>query len=253
MAKSLPTRSQPIQLSDTVEHRIKLYSVAAMAAGVSVLAMTQPAESKIVVTNANIAVNPGSVAYIDLNNDGINDFQLSVAIGGYDHSFYATLAIAPLTGGRVVGGNRGPLGPYASALASNANIGPSARFSSSVARGQITIERSNGAESGPTSTYKLYGKWGGAGTRYLGVKFLINGRVHYGWVRMTVSRTIVYSGAKTVSATITEYAYDTVAKAKLGAGETVITAPPDGTAKETGPSIGMLALGNDGLSLWRRE
>jgi hypothetical protein len=160
MARSLPTRSQPIELSDTVERRIKLYSVAAMAAGVSVLALAQTAESKIVVTNANIAVNPGSVVYLDLNNDGINDFQLSVAIGGYDHSFYATLAIAPLTGGRVMGGNRGPLGPYAFALASNSNIGPSAHFSSSVARGQITIVRSNGSQSGPTSHFKLYGPVG---------------------------------------------------------------------------------------------
>ena len=50
-----------------------------------------------------------------------------------------------LGGGKVMGGNRGMLGPYASALAKGANIGPSAHFSSSAARQQIILE-DNGLE-----------------------------------------------------------------------------------------------------------
>src|SRR5579862_9910203 len=120
-----------------IHQHLNLYSAAAMAAGVSVLALAHPAEGSVVVTKTNITVGFGSQVSIDINKDGINDFTIAGEGANYDHSFYATFAIRPLTGGKVVGGKRGPLGPYASALVKGANIGPSAHFSSSVARSQI--------------------------------------------------------------------------------------------------------------------
>jgi hypothetical protein len=260
MLRSLPVRAVDAVLPESIDHSLKLYSIAALAAGVSILALAPPAEGSVIVTNTNIPINPGASAAIDLNNDGINDFGLAVAVGGYDHSFYTTFAITPLTGGKVVGGARGSLGPYASALVSGANIGASEHFSSSVGRGQVTIERSNGAQSGPTVlTYKLYGKWGALGSsQYLGVKFLIKGVTHYGWVRLTVSRSEVFSGATRISGTITEYAYETVANKKIGAGattdtdESAATQIQEGGPTPSGPSLGMLALGANGLTLWRQ-
>jgi len=233
--------------NENINRRLAVYSAAAVTAGVGMLALAQPAEGSVVITKVNIPISSGT--QIDLNKDGINDFVFTFSKGGYDHSFYATLAVQPLTGGKVVGGARGSVGPYASALAKSANIGPSAHFSSSAGRGQLVIERSNGSVSGPTSHYKLYGKWGSATNQYLGVRFLIKGAIHYGWIKMTITR---------LSGTITEYAYETVAGKKIvatgaSAGGAVEAAGESANTKPSGPAIGMLALGADGLALWRRE
>lgn len=238
--------------TEIFNRRLGFYSLAAASAGVSVLALAQPAEGEIIVTQANIAIGPGSIAYVDLNNDGLNDFEFAAAVGGYNHSFYATLAMTPITGGRPVGGARGPYGPYGSALVSGANIGATAHFSSSVARGQVTLERSNGSQSGPTSSkYRLYGQWGIGTTNYLGVKFLIKGQTHYGWIKLTMGET-------RLSGTITEYAYETIANKAIPAGATANTEQP--TPSQTGitgsdsrgPSLGMLAAGAEALSIWRQ-
>ncbi|MGH9493883.1 MAG: hypothetical protein ACRD3B_02700 [Candidatus Sulfotelmatobacter sp.] len=239
---------------ESMNHRLNLYSVAALTAGVSLLALAKPAEGSVVVTKTNISLTNGGQASIDINKDGTNDFFLSVGAGGYDHSFYATFAVTPLAGGKVTGGNsRGVLGPYASALAKGANVGPSAHFSSSVGRERIIVERTAGFVSG-SSGHSSYGKWGNVSNRYLGVKFLIKGQTHYGWIRLSVQWT------HGLTATITAYAYETVANKKIGGGNapdapvsTDASVVPLGNSKRKGPSIGLLALGSDGLAAWRRE
>src|SRR5215469_15348836 len=74
------------------DHRMKLYSAAAIAAGVSALALAQPAESEVIVTRQQIKVpywnssgQPASVA-LDLNGDGVNDFYFSIYTFAY-HTF----------------------------------------------------------------------------------------------------------------------------------------------------------------------
>ncbi len=237
--------------SESLNYRLNLYSVAAITAGVGLLALAKPAEGSVVVTQANIEVSFQSP--IDLNHDGVNDVMLINDIANYDHSFYGTFAAAPLNGGKVMGGNRGILGPYASALAKGANIGPSAHFSSSAARQQIILERFNGNVSAATFiTY--YGPWKpGTGPHYLGVRFLIKGEVHYGWIQLNIT------GSEDTK-TVTAYAYETVANKKIGAGATSDAADtPAEISRQaipqstTGPSLGMLALGTDGLALWKRD
>ncbi len=51
--------------------------------------------------------------------------------------------------------------------------------------------------------------------RYLGVKFLISGQTHYGWIRLTV-----ITEPRGMSATITGYAYETIANKPIKAGQT---------------------------------
>ncbi len=250
------TRStSPGQPSDeNIDRRLGLYAAGAAAAGVSLLALAAPAQGSVVVHQVNISVTEVSTAFIDLNADGKNDFEFFVSRGGYDHSFYRTFAVVPLTGGKPVGGARGALGPYGSALASGANIGPSAHFSSSIARGQVTLERTNGFVSG-SSQYTPYGQWGlNSASHFLGVKFLINGAYHYGWIKLSVDR------ANGLEAFITEYAYETVAGKKIAAGATSASAAQAKASpaevikrKDRGPSLGMLAAGSDALSMWRRE
>jgi hypothetical protein len=119
---------------------------------------------------------------------------------------------------------------------------------------------------------RLYGKWlGNNPERFLGVRFLIDGIIHYGWVRLTIT-----SGPdKSVAGTITGYAYETIAGKTIKAGavsdgsETDDSQAEGGQAENdqavanhadntqapvqhfSGPTLGMLALGAHGLPLWR--
>src|SRR5689334_8341205 len=62
-------------LSGTAEHGLRLYSLAAAAASVSVLALLQPAEAEIVITNKTIPLHANTPVLLDLNGDGVNDFD----------------------------------------------------------------------------------------------------------------------------------------------------------------------------------
>jgi hypothetical protein len=260
MSRNLRKDPAGHSLPTSIEHRIKLYSLAATAAGVGMLALSQPAAGEVVYTKAKIYVSPfGGTASIDLNNDGKPDFQFTAPAGGYDHSFYASLLVGPLRGGEVVGGHRQLHSPYASALAGGAKIGPSAHFSSSAVRGNIIVERSIGFAS--ASTFKQFvGSWNfpNGTNHYVGVKFLIDGATHYGWIRLTINL------ANSMQSVITGYAYETVPDKPITAGAGMTSAEatadqprdvqsPKEVSKTTGPSLGMLALGASALPLWRRD
>jgi hypothetical protein len=259
MSRKVSARPLRTTLSETTDHRMKLYAVAAAAAGVSMLALAQPADAEVVITRKNIPIPLGSYdtgtfpVPIDLNHDGINDFSFSLSSFAY-HSFDAALEVRALTGGEVVGNEGKFPRPYASALVRGAKIGPPAHFSAGAA-GSATIARSHGEDINSTFySRKTYGKWGGnPPNRYLGVKFLIDGEIHYGWVRLTV---IWGPHRNDISATITAYAYESVANkptfAGIPEGAADIQAQPK--AESLGrASLGMLASGAAGLALWRRD
>ncbi len=255
MQRNLSRRSAKATLSETIDHRAKLYSVAAAAAGVTMLALAPPAAAEVVVHGTNLPINPSPSNFtsvpLDINRDGISDFNFSLSSFAY-HSFNADLFLIPATGNAVVG-NKGPVFAYAAVLARGAKIGPSAHFTSS-ARGLDMIERSHGeAISSTFYSRKLYGNWSGnPPNRYIGVKFLIDGETHYGWVRFSVT-----SGPhRPISALITAYAYETVANKRILAGipEGSASIQAEPKAESLGhPSLGMLAAGADGLALWRRD
>jgi hypothetical protein len=101
--------------------------------------------------------------------------------------------------------------------------------------------------SGPYSV----GPWAGGKNGYLGLKFMIDGQVHFGWARVTVTKHIG-------EVVLTGYAYETVANKHLKAGQTSET--PQEEAKTSasaypasGPSLGMLAKGADAMEVWRRK
>ena len=155
-----------------------------------------------------------------------------------------------------MGAAAGKNGPYASCLLRGAKVGASDHFLA----GKDTIEDSyiyyrSASSHGPK---KLYGKWGGNHpNRFLGVKFKINGQTHYGWIRITVTTVNAPVQFPDMTATITEYGYETIANKSLGAGLASADAADDEAQaiadKPRHPSLGMLALGAGGLALWRRE
>src|SRR5215831_15886156 len=71
--------SEPRKLangSDSVPRNLNMYALAAGAAGVSMLALAQPADAKIVYTPTNVKFGEGSTYNLDLNHDGITDFVI---------------------------------------------------------------------------------------------------------------------------------------------------------------------------------
>jgi hypothetical protein len=240
----------------TLDRRIKSYSLAAAAAGVSVLALSHPADAKVVITNKNIPIPlcvvgfPCSVS-IDLNGDGINDVKFSLILS-YNQSWNSRLlTVAGQNGGSILGtAAGGKYSPYASCLLRGAKIGASDHF----LRGKETMENSfiqfyssTTLQRPPKKT--LHGKWGGDHpNRFLGVKFKIDGKTHYGWIRVTVKPNATNSQWPAMSATITEYGYETVANKSLDAGLSSGADFADDQVQTPAfspdhPSLGMLALG----------
>lgn len=240
-------------VSPTFDQRMKLYSVAAAATGVSILALAQPSNAEVVITRKTIPLNqvndvPTRVP-VDINRDGIPDFSFSVTNFAY-HSREAKIAILPLQGGAVVGVPAEKAPAYASALMHGAKVGPSARFSS---KGFAEVGRSYIPYTPSQYLRYVYGKWeGNPPNRFVGVRFLIKGQTHYGWIRLSINTTTY-----PLSGTITAYAYETVPNKPILAGMAPASATRDAAELQTppssGPSLGMLAMGADRLAVWRRE
>ena len=252
MPRKALARLTSTDLSNILDRHLKVYSAAALAAGVSMLALAKPAQSEVVVTKRTIPIpvnpqNGSGPAAIDFNHDGIRDFSAAIYYSAYPQSDHSLDIFAPNGGSAMVASPNG----YALALARGAKIGPSAHFNSR----NRPIEFVNGRDSSTSATYTrtLRGNWGGdLRNRFLGVKFLINGQTHYGWIRLTV-----ITDPRGLSATITGYAYETVPNKKItagaGASPASETKVSNQTQKPDAVSLGMLALGADGLPRWRRE
>src|SRR5260370_32281465 len=106
MPRNLTAHPKQVTLPQFIDHRVKLYSVAAAAAGVSMLALAQPSDAEVVITRTNLPINPVTNRYttvsIDIDRDGIPDFQFSLSDFLY-HVDTALPGVRPLTGGAAVG------------------------------------------------------------------------------------------------------------------------------------------------------
>jgi hypothetical protein len=264
MSSTRPTHSAQQPSSDHLSSQLSLYSFAAAAAGVSILALAIPAEGEVVITRKTIPIPLslfGVVSVgISLANNGIDDFNFTLRSGNTARSTGALLSLRVNN----EGDGRGVVGfsrtntysagfRYASALMRGAKIGPSENFvSSSSSRFGDRIEASY-PPSHPRGR-RLFGKWGGTPkNRYVGVRFWIKGETHFGWIRLSVNTDIPHN----MSATITGYAYETVPNKPIFAGTAerspVRSQADDSLHSPGGPSLGMLASGVNGLPIWRRK
>ncbi len=243
------------KLSRKIDSRSRTYSIAAAAAGVSLLAMAQPADAEVVITRKTIPIPVSSyfgeqhIVPISLNNSGVTDFSFSLYSFAY-HGFNQTLNVVPAEGGAVVAAPSPRGGSFAAALVRGAKIGSSAQFGSK----RVDIEQAEGFDASSKYSRNLYGNWGdNPANRFLGVRFLIDGETHYGWVRLTVT-----TEPRGFSAEITAYAYETIANKRILAGVSGTSSVAEARPQSIEPSserasLGMLAVGANGLALWRRE
>ena len=234
-----PRSMQP--LSESFLSHVNAYALAAGATGVSVMALAQPAEAEIVYTAANTSIPFDRVVSIDLNHDGNPDFKFYFYTFAY-HSFHGDLNVSPVNGGGVIAG----AGKYASPLFRGASIGPARAF----ADGAPMFNSRGFAYDSRSYSRHVFGPWVNVQNRYLGVDFVVDGATHYGWIRLTTKLDYY----RNMTATVTGYAYETVAGEPIKAGQlTEEASVPAGSAPLAKPSLGVLALGSQGLELWRRE
>jgi hypothetical protein len=248
-----PEKSHEAHLGAALERRLLAYTAAATAAGMGILASGKVAEAKIVYTPADkhIRVN-GGVVNLDLDHDGTTDFTFQAEYHlGTGHGTGGNLVLKPRTvmGGAVNYRSQGL--SWVAALPKGQKIGPGDMFESF--RTEILASGVVGA-----STTLSGGPWTSPTRAYVGLKFAIKGKVHYGWVRVV---TLGSSQRFHYRAVITGYAYETSPNKAIIAGKT--TGSDDASVEGSNAALamptakpatlGMLALGAPGLSIWRRE
>jgi len=233
---SAPQSRKTFKISDSLNRQLNTYALVASAAGVSVLALARASEAKVVYTETHQVTHTGFPLYIDLNHDGIKDFVLRTRY--YWGSYFEVGLSASGYRKNVVAGRRFKSnGSYffsaASALPVGARIAPERKFP--VHHPFMAVELFNRVH---TSEYSDVGPWvdkdKGVRNRYLGLKFVIHGKVHYGWARLSVTLGH-HRQYDDVSGTLTGYAYETVPNKPIIAGQItgpdVITVQPETLGK----------------------
>jgi hypothetical protein len=247
MAFSAGRHKQAVPISDSLQRKLSLYALAAGAAGVGLLTSSSSAEGEVVYTPVHEVLGRNQKYAIDLNHDGITDFTLDnfFSQGGRRGSYkQAILTIKPTAGAIVCSSE----GYAAGALQKGAEIGPKDESGAACSVMAFrTVEGSFGTYS--------FGPWFNVSDKYLGLRFEIQGQVHYGWARLTVK----WNHAYWIVATLTGYAYQTDANKPITAGDEggnttgVLGSVPTGAVEsQNKSSLGALALGSLGLPDSRR-
>ena len=244
------------KLSD-FDQRLNLYSLAATAAGVGLLALAQPSEAEIIYTKAHRVINPNTTIKLDLNHDGIADFSLKDTFSTTFYSSFGRLSALPIGQTNQIRGHTVSQRAYASALFAGAHVGPKGQFLPGT--GQMAATSFLGGLH-PQVSGVCTGPWANVTHRYLGLKFVITGKVHFGWARLNVTCS---AQGSTVSALLTGYAYETVPNRRIVTGKEKGDGDIDNASRQSrtspGPSalqpasLGRLAQGAAGLTAWRAK
>jgi len=218
------TSRKPSRLSEPLQRHLNAYALAASAAGVGVLALGQPAEGEIIYTPSHVRIVVGDNGkyrhHLDLNHDGVIDFSLRMSVSLSSDTW---LGILGASGNQAAGSQprRGYDG-LAYALRAGRQIGPDLRF------GPYNYEVM--AVRSPRGS--CLGPWINVTGRYLGLRFTIKGRVHYGWARLNVTCSSKNDavGSAGFSGLLTGYAYETIPNKPIITGKTkgpdVLTVDP---------------------------
>jgi hypothetical protein len=216
------------QLPKSLPHQLSMYALAASATAVSLLALTPATEAEIIYTHAHQVIPTGfpGIYFLNLNPDGVADFEFKNWWNNDPDGSEGFLSVLPARPGNGIGGygTVGQLAFWGTPFRAGVKLGPHARFYSD------TVWMVN----------NCIGPWYDVKDRYLGLKFSVKGKVHYGWARLTVScNPATFKN----TAFLSGYAYETIPDKAIVTGDTKgpedVTALPD--AAPTG--LGALALG----------
>jgi hypothetical protein len=229
-------------LNITLENGLLSYAAAAAAAGVSLVALSSSSEAKVVFTPTHQTIARNVRYILDLNNDGVGDFTISNIGNDFDigrnvRNTNGSSSTSVFLRAYAVGQSHRVWGAggFQSALSKGVTLSSKGQFNQSGGLMGNVYSRDG---FGPT--YK--GPWAPNGAtvtnKFIGLKFVINGQVHYGWARFDARlRNAENGGAGHVL--LTGYAFESVANKPIRTGQTtgteVVTMPP--------VSLGRLAAG----------
>jgi hypothetical protein len=249
--KASPLPRKTANLSESIHQQLSMYALAASAAGVGTLCFAMPAEARIVYTPVHVAIKAnGGLFRFDLNHDGIPDFGLSNRSALYQGNVLLVRPSQPaneiwLTNSNACGTSF-PV-PVAAAVPKGKRIGPKRDFQNNNGFGAVMASDSKTGSCGA---------WFGQSDfqAYLGLKFTIKGKIHFGWARVKVD---TQRQDEPFSAILTGYAYETIPGKAIIAGATKgpVDEPTAALSSQTPEptTLGALALGAPGLSIWRRK
>lgn len=183
---------------------------------VTAMMFSMSAKAQIIYTDVNpdsvvsVVAYPSMINYnIDLNNDGINDYQITCArsyatCGGFgSRAFRSYVSVYALNSNSVI------------AVTNSAN--PRAmNFNDSILPGLSLSDTGyfryvlSGFNCGST----ILGVWPNSTEHFLGLKLIVGANTYYGWLRMQV-----FVGSPT-TCTIKDYAYNSISNQPILAGET---------------------------------
>jgi len=216
-------------LSKSAHQQLSMYALAASAAGVGTLILAQPAQAKVVYTPANIKiVQNGGLITFDLNHDGIPDFGLSNKFTSFSSNELWTLKAVQTRQANEI---REGLPCYeeelcAAALPQGVKIGLEGQFQQDPRSGLLMIQLAI------CDSCSNNGPWLNVKQAYLGLKFVIKAKTHFGWARVKLSHNMYGP----IQATLTGYAYETIPGKSIIAGQTKgpDDTRPGGARKKTG-------------------
>jgi hypothetical protein len=254
---------KPASLSNSVHRQLNMYALAATAAGVGLLSLAQPAEGKIVYTKAHrLMFKRNALVQLDLNHDGIADFMLGIIASAYPTDGGGLVAFSARGRSSNTVRTTSQHG-WAAAYPPGISIGPKHHHFSSVSSPAVLEHGCGVSSTSACHSDGTFGNWLNVKNRYLGLVFVINGEIHYGWARLDAGlfpATSAVGGR--LYGLLTGYAYETIPGKPIITGRTKEANDQDieepDPASLTTPtrepaSLGLLALGTPGLSIWRRE
>jgi hypothetical protein len=231
-----------VKLGNEFEKRLSSYVSSAAAAGVGLLAITNSSDAEVVYTPAHIKipVSDTQTVPLDLNHDGKTDFSFANRsyIGRYGYGRFALTIIAGNSRNQIWGKGGSVSARFASALPAGRTIGAEKSYFQGGKVAQMASVLGYSFQS------RTQGQFPYARGRYLGMQFVIEGKIHFGWARLNVPSISHQHG---ITAVVTGYAYETIPGKPIITGKTkgpdVVTLQP--------ATLGHLATGASAIPAWR--
>jgi hypothetical protein len=244
------------KLSASIQQRLNSYALVATAAGVSVLACSQGVEARVVTKRIGTYLEGNSHYFFNPAGQNVA-FHVNASFLNHGPTSYWNRVFlqAQTAGAFFVSGPQQLPG----ALRAGSKIGPGRHFAKGAAYGGLLFTYGNyggGTQNHHKGNFKF------DKIEFVGFKFSLSGKEHFGWLRLRIKINGVFAITDLI-----DYGYETIPGKAIKAGQTKSTV--NGSGEETfGPaasmtnpipdtpqpaSLGMLALGAQGVPLWRRK
>jgi hypothetical protein len=174
------------------------------------------------IPDSNILKLRNDTFKLDINNDGIYDFEF--------HKYITTVCIDNWNGGgsSVIRISVQPIGGSNAIMTGLSNLPPALNNSVAITPDSTWAPASQDLLTGPINVHgrctapniPLRGNWINVSDKFLGLKVIKGTNIYYGWVRLTSSYQIVRHTLNNGQLIVKDYAYNNVTNKPILAGQT---------------------------------